>query len=192
MMATDLPALDPYPDWTRRLAASDHSALEAVFGDAHSALVSYARRMLTDSAQARDVVQVAFIRLWEHRHELDPDRSIRAWLFRTVRNEALTRLRDARNQARSLETWHDAPCWRPQTPDAVLEEDELGRAMQQWMDELPERQREAIRLSRFEGLSHEEIADVMDIAPRTVNNHIVRGLQTLRARFDATWSREEA
>ncbi len=191
-MTIDPPALDPYPEWTRRLLASDHAALEAVFHDVHEALVAYARRMIADSAQSRDVVQVAFIRLWEHRHSLDPARSMRAWLFRTVRNEALTRLRDARNQARSLETWDEPLQWRAPQPEALLEERELGQAMARWLDELPERQREAVRLSRFEGLSHEEIAEVMEIAPRTVNNHIVRGLQTLRAKFDATWSREGA
>jgi RNA polymerase sigma-70 factor (ECF subfamily) len=189
--ALDPTALDPYPEWTRRLRASDQSALAAVFHEAHDALVAYARRMLADASQARDVVQVAFIRLWEHRLTLDPERSIRAWLFRTVRNEALTRLRDARNQARSLELWDEPLQWRAPQPEALLDESELGQAVQRWLDELPERQREAVRLSRFEGLSHEEIAEVMAIAPRTVNNHIVRGLQTLRARFDATWSREE-
>jgi RNA polymerase sigma-70 factor (ECF subfamily) len=192
MMTVEPPVLNPYPEWTRRLIASDHRALEAVFREAHEPLVAYARRLVHESAQARDIVQVAFIRLWEHRASLDPERSVRAWLFRTVRNEALTRLRDARNQARSLEGWDDPPHWRPPQPEVLLEESELGRAMATWLDDLPERQREAVRLSRFEGLSHEEIAAVMEIAPRTVNNHIVRGLHTLRARFDATWSREEA
>jgi RNA polymerase sigma-70 factor (ECF subfamily) len=192
MMTADPLTLDPWPEWTRRLLASDHSALEAVFHEAHEPLVAYARRLVGDVAQARDIVQVAFIRLWEHRLTLDPARSARAWLFRTVRNEALTRLRDARNQARSLEGWDEAPHWRPPPPETLLEESELGHALQAWLEELPERQREAVRLSRFEGLSHEEIAAVMEIAPRTVNNHIVRGLQALRARFDATWSREEA
>ncbi|MCU0616478.1 MAG: RNA polymerase sigma-70 factor [Gemmatimonadaceae bacterium] len=191
MMTAHEPALDCYPEWTRRLRASDHAALEAVFDALHEPLVAWGRRLVGDAAQARDIVQVAFIRLWEQRDVLDPERSIRAWLFRTVRNEALTRLRDARNRDRSLETWDDAPHWRPPDPDALLEESELGRSLQAWMAELPERQREAIRLSRFEGLSHEEIAEAMDIAPRTVNNHIVRGLQTLRARFDASRSREQ-
>lgn len=191
MMTMDDPALDCYPEWTRRLRASDHAALEAVFEALHEPLVAWGRRLVGDASQARDIVQVAFIRLWEQRETLDPERSIRAWLFRTVRNEALTRLRDARNQARSLEGWHDPPHWRPPAPEALLEESELGQALQAWMDELPERQREAIRLSRFDGLSHEEIAEAMDIAPRTVNNHIVRGLQTLRARFDAIRSREQ-
>jgi RNA polymerase sigma-70 factor (ECF subfamily) len=55
---------------------------------------------------------------------------------------------------------------------------------------LPERQREALMLSRFEGLSHEEIAGVMGVAPRTVNNHLVRGLRFLRERFEAEQRQE--
>ena len=192
MMTADLPAIDPWPAWTCRLLASDHTALEAVFDEAHDALVGYARRLLADPAQARDVVQVAFIRLWEHRASLDPERSVRAWLFRTVRNLALTRLRDDRNQTRALETWDEPLHWRAPEPEALLEETELGRALQGWLAELPARQREAVVQSRFEGLSHEEIAAVMDIAPRTVNNHIVRGLQALRARFEADWTQEQA
>jgi RNA polymerase sigma-70 factor (ECF subfamily) len=195
MMTAELPArmptLDPWPDWTHRLRASDHAALEAVFDAAHDALVGYARRLLADPALARDVVQVAFIRLWEHRASLDPGRSVRAWLFRTVRNLSLTRMRDDRNQARALEGWDDGPHWRAPGPEALLEESELGRALQAWLAALPARQREAVVLSRFEGLSHEEIAAVMDIAPRTVNNHIVRGLQALRARYDADWTEEQ-
>ena len=52
-----------------------------------------------------------------------------------------------------------------------------------WIDELPPRRREAFRLSRFDGLSHDEIARVMALTPKTVNNHIVLALQTLRERL---------
>ncbi len=177
--------LDPFPDWTRRLAASDHLALQAVFGALHDGLVGYARRMVGDDSTARDLVQIAFIRLWQHRAEMDASRSVRAWMFRTVRNLALTALRDEKTRARNFDGTEELPQWRDPGPHALLEESELGQAFQEWMSELPERQREAIALSRFDGLSHDEVADVMAISPRTVNNHIVRGLQALRERYDA-------
>ncbi len=191
-MVTDSATHDPWPDWTRRLAASDQSALQAVFDELHDGLVLFARRMLGDHTAALDAVQVAFIRLWEHRAELDATRSVRAWLFRTVRNLALTSLRDARNQARHLDGWDEAPVWRAPDPDVLLQESELGQRLARWLAELPERQREAIVLSRFDGLSHEEVAAVMQISPRTVNNHIVRGVQALRERFDAERMSEQA
>ena len=59
----------------------------------------------------------------------------------------------------------------------------LRHLLATWIAALPPRQREAFCLSRYEGLSHDEIAAVMDLAPKTVNNHIVLALQTLRQRL---------
>jgi len=189
-MNSGLAEHDPFPDWTRRLAASEHSALQLIFDATHDGLVWYARRMIVDESMSKDLVQVAFIRLWNHREELDPERPVRAWLYRTVRNLALTRLRDERTQERHLSDWDDPPQWRDPGPEALLEESELGESLQRWIAQLPERQREALMLSRFEGLSHEEIASVMGVAPRTVNNHLVRGLRFLRERFEAKQRQE--
>lgn len=63
-----------------------------------------------------------------------------------------------------------------------MDAERLDDHLRAWIDELPDRQREALSLSRFEGLSHEEIAEVMEISPATVNNHIVRALKTLRGK----------
>jgi len=189
-MDPGLAAHDPFPDWTRRLAESDHSALQSVFDATHDGLVSYARRIVADESVSKDLVQVAFIRLWNHRENLDPERPVQAWLYRTVRNLALTRLRDERSRERHLSDWDDAPQWRDPGPEALLEERELGQLLQRWLAELPDRQREALMLSRFKGLSHDEIASVMGIAPRTVNNHLVRGLRLLRKRFEAEQRQE--
>jgi RNA polymerase sigma-70 factor (ECF subfamily) len=60
------------------------------------------------------------------------------------------------------------------------ETDELINLLKEWIKELPDRRREAFVLSRFEGLDHEEIADVMDISSNTVNNHIVAALDYLK------------
>ena len=54
-----------------------------------------------------------------------------------------------------------------------------------WIEALPDRQREALRLSRVAGLTHQEVAEAMDLSARTVNNHLVRALRTLRDRVRA-------
>ncbi len=61
----------------------------------------------------------------------------------------------------------------------------LGTRIHQWISELPPRQREAFQLSRYEGLSHQEIAQVMDLTSRTVSNHIMLALVYLRKRLHA-------
>ena len=62
-------------------------------------------------------------------------------------------------------------------PEEAFKASELKEKIDGWIDSLPIRQREALVLSRMQGLSHEEIASVMNVSPRTVNNHIVRALK---------------
>jgi RNA polymerase sigma-70 factor (ECF subfamily) len=181
---TPPPDPDPFASWCRRLAAGDASAFEALFRATHGALVRYAATFTHDEAVGRDLVQDAFVRIWERRATLDPDRSLKALLYRTVRNLALNRARDRQNRL-DLLTGYAPNVYHEPMPDAHTEGRELRRRLEVWIEALPERQREALRLSRFEGLSHDEIADVMDVSPRTVNNHLVKALRFLRDRTAA-------
>ena len=173
--------------WCRRLRDGDRDALEAVFRNLHGPLVGYTVRFLApdDAEAAADVVQDAFVRVWEGRHRLDPERSLKALFYQTVRNLALNRSRNARTRASLLAERYEAPVRATPAPDERLEEARMRALMTEWIDALPDRQREALRLSRFDGLDHREIAEVMGCSPRTVNNHLVRALRTVRERFEA-------
>lgn len=186
---------DPYSDWARRLAAGDAGALRALFDAAHDPLVEYVGGLLRDDQAARDVVQDTFVRVWQHRATLDPARSLRALLYRTARNLAFNAVRDARTRARLLgdggeATPDDVLPWAAPDPVAEVEAGELAERVRAAIAALPERQREALTLSRFDGLTHEEVADVMGCSARTVNNHLVRALATLRARLGVPAARE--
>lgn len=170
--------------WFRRVVGSDESAFESLFRALHDDLLSHAVRILGDAASARDVVQDAFVKFWERRREHDPTGSVRALLHLTVRNLALNQIRDGRRRAELLAESYEPTRSRPPEPDASLAGRELEDRIQEWIQELPDRQREALTLSRFQGLNHEEIARVMEVTPRTVNNHLVRALRTLRERIE--------
>jgi RNA polymerase sigma-70 factor (family 1) len=178
-----------YAEWARRLAADDASALRALFDDTYEPLWRSVMRLVGDEAAARDLAQDAFVRVWDRRATLDPSLSLRALLYRTVRNLALNQLRDEQTRRHLLEDPGSAAIGaRPRDPasaDQQLEASELAERLQQFIAELPPRQQEALRLSRFDGLSHQEIADVMGCAPRTVNNHLVRALEQLRSRLSS-------
>jgi RNA polymerase sigma-70 factor (ECF subfamily) len=178
-----------YAEWARRLAADDAEALRALFDATYEPLWRSVVRLVGDEAAARDLAQDAFVRVWDRRATLDPSLSLRALLYRTVRNLALNQLRDEQTRRHLLEDPGSAAiAARPRDPagaDQRLEASELAERLQQFIAELPPRQREALRLSRFDGLSHQEIADVMGCAPRTVNNHLVRALEQLRSRLSS-------
>lgn len=172
---------DSYQQWCRRIRRSDREAFECLFYALHDALYRYAVSIAGEEATAGDIVQEVFVQLWERRGTLDPERSLRALLFRMVRNRAYNHERDRRRRAKLLrEEGEVIANGRPEAPDGRVRAKHLDGLLRQWIEALPERQREALLLSRYEGLSHEEIAQVMDISPRTVNNHLVRALKTLR------------
>jgi RNA polymerase sigma-70 factor (ECF subfamily) len=171
--------------WCARLRDGDEAALEALFRRLREPLLRRIARLLGgDVAGANDIVQESFVRLWTSRASLDPGRSVEGWLYRTGRNLALNRVRDS-DTRRELLARHDAPGpARVERPDEALERREFAHHMEAWVEGLPDRQREAVRLTRFEGLDHREAADAMACSPRTVNNHLVRALRTLRERMD--------
>lgn len=151
----------------------------------HTPLIRYALRLTHDEDTAYDVVQDAFVKLWHIRETLDPERSLKSLLYLMVRNLSLNHQRMKRNEAShrmalSVPEAADAP-----SPEEVYDAEQLGTQLRQWIEALPSRQREAFQLSRFEGLSHDEIAHVMNLTPRTVTNHIMLALQHLRNRLRA-------
>lgn len=167
----------------RGLRASDRTAFEQVFRLLRADLLRYAARLIGESQAAHDVVQDVFLDLWRLRETLDPDRPLRPYVYRMARNRALRYLRDARTHARKeaeLYAEQTAGGSSPPDPGAAIDAARLGQQLQRWLAELPERQREALVLSRFHQFSHREIAAIMDISPRTVNNHIMRALEHLQ------------
>lgn len=174
----------------RRLKASDEAALETVFRTMRQRLMAYVRSMVGADVAAHDIIQDVFADLWEMRDTLEPSKSLEALLYRMTRNRTYTYKRDrssrlqkqeaaAEHAKRSdIQAVHDSP-------DADLDAGTLKRRLEEWIAALPNRQREALTLSRTHHLTHQEIANVMDISPRTVNNHIVRALDTLHEKVDA-------
>lgn len=173
----------------RRLKDSDRDAFERVFRVLHDALFRYVRSLTKTSAVASDITQDVFVSLWEVRDRLDPSRSLEAYVYRMARNRVYNHHRDERTHADKRAQMQQAVTaeheQRLPMPDAQLHADVLESNINAWIEHLPERQREAFVLSRFNGLSHHEIATVMNVSPRTVNNHIVSALKTLRAHVRA-------
>lgn len=180
--------MDARTEWEarcRRLAASDRGAYEEVFRLTRDDLVRYVAAIVRSDMTAHDLVQDVFVSLWHLRETLEPDRPLRAYLFRMAKNRAYRHLRDERLHQRKLTLLVRSGTHAEdgRAPERALDGTSLDARLQLWLRELPERQREALTLSRFHGLSHREVAEAMEVSPRTVNNHIVRALEHLRRRL---------
>ncbi len=168
----------------RRLRQGDRSAFTQLFEGTYDALYRYAWSFTKDEERACDVLQDVFLRLWQIRAHVDPERSLKALLYQMVRNTSLNHLRRMqRNPVVTVANTADLPSKEVAADDAY-DVQVLRRRLQVWIDNMPPRRREAFVLSRFQGLSHAEIAQVMNLTPKTVNNHIVLALTYLRDRID--------
>jgi RNA polymerase sigma-70 factor (ECF subfamily) len=168
------------PVLLERLRASDPDALDALLRIYWRPLVRYAARLLPDEEDAEDVAQEAFVRLWDRRNLLAPDTVLRPFLYRIVHNIALNRKRSWR----ARNSWHSklGSAWRSllATPLQSTMEHELERAIEDAIQALPARRRDAFVLARFHDMSYSKIALIMGISPQTVANQISSALSDLR------------
>lgn len=163
-----------------RLAAGDESALALLMDRYWERLVAYTARMLGSHDAADDVVQSAFMRLWQRRHVRVADGSIAAYLYRMVRNRAIDEQRRARIRREYASERGDSGARVVATPLEEAQAEELKRKIEHALASLPKRRREVLELARFHGLTYREIGKVMGISPQTVANQMSSALSQLR------------
>jgi RNA polymerase sigma-70 factor (ECF subfamily) len=186
--AYDLPRVsprEPVPpcdeaELTRGLAVGDPGALGDVVRWLWEPLAAYAYRLLEDRDAAMDVAQEACLRLWERRGR-DVPRFVRPYLFRTARNLAFDLLKTGRTRRGLLRRHGQGYSRSPERPDDVMQREQVATRVQKAIQELPERRREVFALAYLQGLSYAEVAEVLGISPKTVQNHMSVALAQLRA-----------
>jgi len=141
---------------------------------------SVARRFLGDATEAEDVAQEAFLRILEASPRYRPTASFRTYLYRVVTNLCLDRAEKKRPLY--LESLPDAAASDPSPADAFVAQ-ERDQAVRAALETIPARQRAAIVLRHFEGLSTREVASVMEITPKAVERLLARARSALELRL---------
>ena len=173
----------------RLVAGGDTSAFEKVI-ERHQALVAgTAARMLGSNSDVEDIAQQVFIRVWKSARRYVPRAKFTTWLLKITRNLVFNELRRAKRRAHvplQSEPGAEEIPLKDETnpaPDASLLENELQRAIEEAIMQLPESQRMALVLRRYEQLSYEEIAEVLDLSVPAVKSVLFRARTELRTRL---------
>lgn len=165
----------------RRACEGDEAAFEQIFRTYYARLVSFACTKVGSQALAEEMVQEVFLQIWTRREQWVVERSLAAYMFRAVRNRVLNARRSLR-----LETSYAAAAAveieveTSDPSDGRICDAEIGVALAHALAVLPQRPRQVFLLSRRQGLSYAEIADVLGIAVKTVEMHMGRALTQLR------------
>jgi RNA polymerase sigma-70 factor, ECF subfamily len=175
----------------RLVGRGDTAAFEELVERHQALVVGTVARMLGNNSEVEDIAQQVFVRVWKSAGRYVARAKFTTWLLKITRNLVFNELRRARRHIhvplQSDPEAEELPLSEKgvSTPDAAALEKELQRAIDEAIARLPETQRMAVILRRFEELSYEQIADVLDLSVPAVKSVLFRARAELRERLTA-------
>ncbi len=166
------------------IRAENETALDELIERKTGPLLQLAYRIVGDREEARDVVQVAFFKVWENRARFDDRWSPNTWIYRIVNNLAIDHRRSRQSRERQAEPvrrhmLHVAD-GRSRRTLSSLDGSEVMGIFRELARELTDRQRSVFILRELEGLSSQEVAEVVGCRESTVRNHLFNARKILR------------
>lgn len=156
------------------------SSYEDAYRSYYPRLLSFVKGLIKDAARAEDLAQNVFMKLWYNRSRLDPNLSLRNYLFVTARNEVIDFLRSKAHTAMSYREELPEVARPGERAEEAAEYHETNSTVARIVSDMPERRRVVFQMSRYQHKSVEEISRELDLSPRTVEKHIELALKDLR------------
>jgi RNA polymerase sigma-70 factor, ECF subfamily len=171
---------DDNPFLIQKIQRGDKQAFEEIFRSLYTPLSAYAYRFLEDIDEAEEVVQDLFFNLWEKRERLRIEDSIKAYLYRAVRNTCINKTKHEKiKQAYANVNIRQINEEEKRVLDN-LEAGELAELIERAIAEMPSERKKIFLMSREEGLKYKEIAGQLGISVKTVENQMGKALQHMR------------
>ena len=159
---------------------------KSIYDDYFKKLCIFANSIINDEEEAEEIVQKIILKLWEQRDSYDTIDNLQSYLYRSVKNNCLNIIAHNKIEDKyKSETWFALKAMEihatektPQEEQEELEKQETN--LRNAIELLPERCKEVLSLSKFEGLKNKEIAEELDISVKAVEANITRAFTTLR------------
>ena len=155
---------------------SNSNALKELFDRYYSLLCRFSFKYLLTKDLTEEAVSDIFLNIWIKRREIEIQSSVKAYLYRAVRNQSINYLK--KYKSRNYESTSD------EKNEVLVIADfakniETNDEVEKLLMTLPERRQLVFKMSRLDGLKYKEIAEILSISPNTVQNHIVEAVKTL-------------
>jgi RNA polymerase sigma-70 factor (family 1) len=162
---------------SERIKSGDVLAYNELFEKSYSKLFNYILKLSNNTDVTKDVVQEAFIKLWKKRALINSDFSIENYLFKICYNEFLIHIRRKNKEKSLLDELKFEIAYDLYIDNDTSQINKINQAI----DKLPTRTKEAFILSKYNNLKYKEIAVEMDISIKTVEKHVSKALKFLKA-----------
>jgi RNA polymerase sigma-70 factor, ECF subfamily len=197
--ATATPVFEPLPEATNdaevmlRVKAGDDSAFEYLVQKYRRPMVSFMYRMAHNTAAAEDLAQEVFLRVYRSRANYEPSAKFSTWLYRIATNLAVNHARDTRHERPETTVSIDEPDKETgltvDVPDnSFSAEERIMRrermaAIRQRVEALPERQRVAVVMHKYQQMDYRQIAEVLKLSESATKSLLFRAYETLRVQL---------
>jgi RNA polymerase sigma-70 factor, ECF subfamily len=173
-----------------RVAAGDESGFNYLVEKHHRAMIHFLFRMVRNQAVAEELAQEVFLRVYRSRESYRAEAKFTTWLYRIATNLAVNHARDTKHERSAQTVYLDQPDEDSgTTPDVADDEpnveqnllrDERMAAIRQHVMALPERQRSAVLMHKYQGMDYRQIGDVLKLSESATKSLLFRAYQTLR------------
>ena len=164
-------------DLAHRIKAGNHKAFQDFFDAHYDSLYRFIVSKHTSPEAAKDLIQKAFVYIWEHRQNIDPQKSLRAYLFKIGYTRML-------NHHRNNKKFNDEVAVPEQestlTPEDQARANDLQCAIDRAINQMPEKRGAVFQLCFMEDLTYKEAARVMEVSPKTIENHMGLAFKDMR------------
>ena len=165
------------------IQSGDTASFEMLFKTHYDPLCRFALSYLQDPDDAEETVQAVFIGFWEKRQTIQVDTSLKAYLYRSVRNACLNEIKRVKVRKLHADSMMVEGEPQSQPSDHLAIRQELEEKIQEALQALPEQCRLIFKMSRFEELKYQEIADQLNLSIKTVENQMGKALKIMRTQL---------
>jgi RNA polymerase sigma-70 factor (ECF subfamily) len=182
----------PSEDLMVRIAKGDNDAFEILVNRHQTSVLNLIYRFIGDRTRAKELAQEVFIRVWQAAKTYKPEAKFTTWIYRIATNICFNELKSARRKKWFSFNWSDEGGEHtfeetladsaPSAEDLLLEK-ERSRQISDALQSLPENQRMALVLKRYDDLSYAEIAQIIGCSVSAVESLLVRAKRTLQEKL---------
>ena len=168
-----------------RLKTGDRSEYEKIYHEFFDVLYSLSKQYLMNTDDAEEIVQDAFLKLWEIRSGLNDQSNIKNFLYTLVKNNCLNQLRNKQNAARLIKNYHYQELQYnyealTKTSENYIQFQELKEKIDLAISELPDDLQVVFEMNRFQDMRYKDIALKLDLSEKTVEARMSKALKFLR------------
>ena len=167
----------------QEIKAGNMFAFDALYEKYCKRVYKFAYSILKSREEAENLMQDVFLNLWENRHKVEKDSSVKSYVFTITYHAAISVIRKKARESEFVEYLKSVQEINVEPVDVVLEYNELTNKLDEIINTLPKRQKEVYLLHKVEALKYNEIAERLHISVNTIENHMSRALRTIREKL---------